>query len=51
LITNIFISLLLKIIKIEYFENTHQNKSNKILYAYIYIYILLKNYSQGMINE
>jgi hypothetical protein len=51
LIINIFNSLLVNIIKIGYFENTHQNKSNKILYAYIYIYIFLKNYGQSMINE
>jgi hypothetical protein len=49
LITNIFNSLLVEIIKIGYFENTHQNKSNKILFAYIYI--LLKKYGQSMISE
>jgi hypothetical protein len=41
LITNIFNSLLVKILKTWYFKNAHQNKSNKTLYAYIYIYILL----------
>ena len=38
-IANIFNYLLLKIIKIVYFENTRRDKSNKISYANIYKYI------------
>jgi hypothetical protein len=47
LITNIFNSLLVKIMEIWYFKNIHRNKSNKILYDNIYIYILLKKYGQN----
>jgi hypothetical protein len=49
--THIFNYLLVKFIKIEYFENTHQSKSNKILYANIYIYKLLKKYGQSKMSE
>jgi hypothetical protein len=42
LIINIFNSLILKILKIIYFENTRRDKSNKISYANIFMYILVE---------
>jgi len=37
--------------KIWYFENTHQDKSNYILYDIIYLYILIEKYGQSNLSQ
>jgi VanZ family protein len=51
LIANIFNYLLLKIMKIIYFENTRRDKSNNISYTNICMYTLVEKYSQSRSNE
>jgi hypothetical protein len=51
LIANIFNYLLLKIIEIVYFEDTGRDKSNKISYANICMYILIEKYGQSRSNK
>jgi len=41
---NISNNMLEKIMKIWYFENTHRDKSNDVLYDIIYLYILVEKY-------
>ena len=41
---NILNSILEKIMKIWYFENTHRDESNDILYDIIYLCILVEKY-------
>jgi len=41
---NILNNILEKIMKIWYFENTHRDKSNDILYDIIYLCILVEKY-------
>jgi len=48
---NILNDILAKIMKISYFENTHRNESNNILYDIIYLCILVKKYSQIKLGE
>ena len=36
--------------KIWYFENTHQDESNDILYDIIYLCILVENYGQSKLG-
>jgi len=36
--------------KIWYFENTHRDKSNDILYDIIYFYILIEKYGQSKLG-
>jgi hypothetical protein len=47
---NIFGYVLLKIMKVLYFESIHRNKSN-ILYINIYLYILVIKYDQSRLYE
>jgi len=44
-------NMLEKIMKIWYFENTHQDKSNDILYDIVYLCILVEKYSQSKLNQ
>jgi hypothetical protein len=48
---NIFSYLLLKVIKIVYFENTSVDKSNNISYANICMYILIEKNDQSRSYE
>jgi hypothetical protein len=43
--------IIVKNIRIWYFENTHRDESNNILYANIYFYLSVKNYSQNNMCE
>jgi len=43
--------MLEKIIKIWYFENTHRDKSNDILYDIIYLCILVEKYGQSKLGQ
>ena len=40
-----------KIMKIGYFENTHRDKSNDILYDIIYLCILVEKYGQSKLGQ
>jgi len=44
-------NILEKIMKIWYFENTHRDKSNDILYDIIYLCILVEKYGQNMFGQ
>jgi len=44
---NILNNILVKIMKIWYFENTHRDESNDILYDIIYLCILVEKYGQS----
>ena len=44
-------NILEKIMKIWYFENTHQDKSNNILYDIIYLCILVEKYGQNKLSQ
>ena len=48
---NILNNILEKIMKIWYFENTHRDKSNDILYDIIYICILVEKYGQSKLGQ
>jgi len=48
---NILNNILEKIMKIWYFENTHRDKSNDILYDIIYLYILVEKYDQSKLGQ
>jgi len=37
--------------KIWYFENTHRDKSNDILYEIIYLYMLVEKYGQSKLGQ
>jgi len=43
--------ILEKIMKILYFENTHRDKSNDILYDIIYLCILVEKYGQCKLGQ
>ena len=44
-------NILEKILKIWYFENTHRDKSNDILYDNIYLCILVEKYGQSKLDQ
>ena len=44
-------NILEKIMKIWYFENTHRDKSNDILYDIIYLCILVEKYGQSKLGQ
>ena len=43
--------ILEKIMKIWYFENTHRDEFNYVLYDIIYLYILVEKYSQNKLAQ
>jgi len=51
LILNILNNILEKIMKIWYFENTHRDKSNDILYEIIYLCILIEKNGQSKLGQ
>ena len=44
-------NILEKIMKIWYFENTHRDESNDILYDIIYLCILVEKYGQSKLGQ
>jgi len=44
-------NILEKIMKIWYFENTHRDESNGILYDIIYLCILVEEYGQSKLSQ
>jgi len=48
---NILNNILYKIMKIWYFENTHRDKSNDILYDIIYLCLLVEKYGQSKLGQ
>ena len=48
---NILNNILEKIMKIWYFENTHRDESNDILYDTIYLCILVEKYGQSKLGQ
>jgi len=48
---NILNDILEKIMKIWYFENTHRDEFNYVLYDIIYLYILVEKYSQSKLPQ
>jgi len=48
---NILNNILEKIMKIWYFENTHRDESNNILYDIIYLCIIVEKYGQYKLGQ